>query len=244
MRRIGKFARISGARGRGRDALPFRPGIDYPSGMTQNIDRLDAIAALAPVIPVLVLDDPDTAVAIGRALVAGGLPVLEITLRTPAALDCLTACREIEGAVVGAGTVLDADQLTAAVACGAEFLVSPGASPKLIHAAEGSPAPLLPGVATAGEAMTLAERGYGRLKFFPAEPAGGAEYLKALASPLPHIRFCPTGGITREKAPNYLKLPNVMCVGGTWVVPADAVKARDWGRIESLAREAAALPRG
>ncbi|MCW1841024.1 bifunctional 4-hydroxy-2-oxoglutarate aldolase/2-dehydro-3-deoxy-phosphogluconate aldolase [Prosthecomicrobium hirschii] len=211
--------------------------------MTQDIDRLDAIVAMAPVIPVLLFDDPESAVAIGRALVRGGLPVLEITLRTPAALDCLTACKAIEGAVVGAGTVLDIDQLTAAVACGAEFLVSPGASPKLIHAAEGSPVPLLPGVATAGEAMTLAEHGYRRMKFFPAEPAGGAEYLKALASPLPHLRFCPTGGITLEKAPKYLALPNVMCVGGSWVVPADAVKARDWARIETLAREAAALAR-
>ncbi|KPL54176.1 keto-deoxy-phosphogluconate aldolase [Prosthecomicrobium hirschii] len=211
--------------------------------MTQDIDRLDAIVAMAPVIPVLLFDDPESAVEIGRALVRGGLPVLEITLRTPAALDCLTACKAIEGAVVGAGTVLDIDQLTAAVACGAEFLVSPGASPKLIHAAEGSPVPLLPGVATAGEAMTLAEHGYRRMKFFPAEPAGGAEYLKALASPLPHLRFCPTGGITLEKAPKYLALPNVMCVGGSWVVPADAVKARDWARIETLAREAAALAR-
>ncbi|MBT9293031.1 bifunctional 4-hydroxy-2-oxoglutarate aldolase/2-dehydro-3-deoxy-phosphogluconate aldolase [Prosthecodimorpha staleyi] len=211
--------------------------------MTQDIDRLDAIVAMAPVIPVLLFDDPESAVEIGRALVRGGLPVLEITLRTPAALDCLTACKAIEGAVVGAGTVLDIDQLTAAVACGAEFLVSPGASPKLIHAAEGSPVPLLPGVATAGEAMTLAEHGYRRMKFFPAEPAGGAEYLKALSSPLPHLRFCPTGGITLEKAPKYLALPNVMCVGGSWVVPADAVKARDWARIETLAREAAALAR-
>jgi len=211
--------------------------------MTQDIDRLDAIVAMAPVIPVLLFDDPESAVEIGRALVRGGLPVLEITLRTPAALDCLTACKAIEGAVVGAGTVLDIDQLTAAVACGAEFLVTPGASPKLIHAAEGSPVPLLPGVATADEAMTLAEEGFTILKFFPAEPAGGAEYLKALASPLPHLRFCPTGGITLEKAPKYLALPNVMCVGGSWVVPADAVKARDWARIETLAREAAALAR-
>lgn len=212
--------------------------------MTQNIDRIDTIVALAPVIPVLVLDDPETAVSIGRALVAGGLPALEITLRTPSALDCLVACRSIEGAVVGAGTVLDPDQLTAAVACGAEFLVSPGTAPKLLTAAEGSPVPLLPGVATASEAMALAERGYRRMKFFPAEPAGGVAYLKALASPLPDLKFCPTGGITLDKAPRYLALANVVCVGGSWVVPADAVEARDWARIETLAREAAGLSRG
>ncbi|MEJ1161971.1 bifunctional 4-hydroxy-2-oxoglutarate aldolase/2-dehydro-3-deoxy-phosphogluconate aldolase [Prosthecomicrobium sp. N25] len=212
--------------------------------MTQDIATLDAIVARAPVIPVLVFEDPESAVAIGRALVAGGLPALEITLRTPAALDCIRACRTIEGAVVGAGTVLDAGQMEAAVSAGANFLVSPGASPRLMDAAASARAPLLPGVATAGEAMTLMERGYRRMKFFPAEPAGGAEYLKALASPLPQVKFCPTGGVTLEKAPKYLALPNVMCVGGSWVVPADAVKARDWGRIETLAREAAALARG
>jgi 2-dehydro-3-deoxyphosphogluconate aldolase/(4S)-4-hydroxy-2-oxoglutarate aldolase len=212
--------------------------------MSQNIARLDAIVDLAPVIPVLILDDPETAISIGRALVAGGLPALEITLRTANALDCIAALKSIDGAIVGAGTILDPDQLTGAVAAGAEFLVSPGASPKLIHSAAGSPAPLLPGVATASEAMTLMELGYRRMKFFPAEQAGGADYLKALSSPLPQVRFCPTGGITLEKAPKYLKLPNVMCVGGSWVVPADAVKARDWARIETLAREAAQLARG
>jgi 2-dehydro-3-deoxyphosphogluconate aldolase/(4S)-4-hydroxy-2-oxoglutarate aldolase len=211
--------------------------------MSQNIDRLDAIVDLAPVIPVLILDDPETAVSIGRALVAGGLPALEVTLRTPAALDCIAALKAIEGAVVGAGTILDPDQLTAAVAAGAEFLVSPGASPKLIHAAAGSPAPLLPGTANPSDVMALLEQGYRRMKFFPAEQAGGADYLKALASPFQQVKFCPTGGITLEKAPAYLKLPNVICVGGSWVVPADAVKARDWARIETLARQAAALPR-
>jgi 2-dehydro-3-deoxyphosphogluconate aldolase/(4S)-4-hydroxy-2-oxoglutarate aldolase len=217
--------------------------MEYWQGMSQDIDSLDTIMGLAPVIPVLTLDNPETALKIGRALVAGGLPVLEITLRTAAALDCIEACRSIEGAVVGAGTVLDPDQLTAAVAAGAAFIVSPGVSPKLLHAAAGSPAPLLPGICTPSEAMSLMEHGYRRMKFFPAEPSGGVDYLKALAAPLADLRFCPTGGVTPASAPRYLALKNVLCVGGSWMVPADAVAAGDWGRIEALAREASALPR-
>jgi 2-dehydro-3-deoxyphosphogluconate aldolase/(4S)-4-hydroxy-2-oxoglutarate aldolase len=211
--------------------------------MTQNIERIDYILKLAPVVPVLILDDPAVAVALGKALVAGGLPVLEVTLRTPAALECMKAMTAIEGAVVGAGTVLDEEQLQAAVDGGAQFLVSPGGAPKLLDAAAKSPVPLLPGIATAGEAMSLMERGYRRLKFFPAEQAGGADYVKALASPLQALKFCPTGGITLAKAPSYLQLPNVICVGGSWVAPADAIKAGDWTRIETLAREAAGLAR-
>ena len=211
--------------------------------MTQNIDRIDHILKLAPVVPVLILDDPSIAVALGRALVAGGLPVLEVTLRTPAALECMKAMTAVPGAVVGAGTVLDEAQLRAAVDGGAQFLVSPGGSPNLLDAADRSDVPLLPGIATAGEAMTLMERGYRRLKFFPAEQAGGADYVKALASPLQGLKFCPTGGITLEKAPAYLKLPNVVCVGGSWVAPSDAIKSGDWSRIEALAREAAGLAR-
>ena len=211
--------------------------------MTQNIDRIDYILQRAPVVPVLILDDPASAVALGRALVAGGLPVLEVTLRTPAALACMTAMASIPGAIVGAGTVLDEDQLRAAINGGAQFLVSPGGSPKLLDAAARSSVPLLPGIATAGEAMTLMERGYRRLKFFPAEQAGGADYVKALASPLQALKFCPTGGITLAKAPAYLQLPNVICVGGSWVAPADAIKVGDWARIETLAREAAGLAR-
>jgi len=211
--------------------------------MTQNIDRIDYILQRAPVVPVLILDDPASAVALGRALVAGGLPVLEVTLRTPAALACMTAMASIPGAIVGAGTVLDEDQLRAAINGGAQFLVSPGGSPKLLDAAARSSVPLLPGIATAGEAMTLMERGYRRLKFFPAEQAGGADYVKALASPLQALKFCPTGGITLAKAPAYLQLPNVICVGGSWVAPADAIKVGDWARIETLAREAASLAR-
>lgn len=209
--------------------------------MTQDIAFLDHVMTRAPVVPVLILDDPEEALGLGRALVAGGLPALEVTLRTPRALDCIRALASLEGAIVGAGTVLDPEGVAAAIEAGARFLVSPGASPRLLDAVERSPAPLLPGVATAGEAMTLMERGYTRLKFFPAESVGGAGHLKSLASPLPQLKFCPTGGISAEKAPTYLALPNVVCVGGSWVAPADAVAARDWARIEKLAREAANL---
>ena len=200
------------------------------------------ILTAAPVIPVLVVENTDSALPMARALVAGGLPVLEVTLRTPAALEVLRAmAREVEGAIVGAGTVLEPLQLAAVGDAGAKFAVSPGASPRLLDAADDSPVALLPGAATASEAMSLAERGYGCQKFFPAEAAGGLAYLKSLASPLPGISFCPTGGITPASAPAYLNLPNVLCVGGSWVAPADAVAAGDWDRIEALAREAAAL---
>ena len=211
--------------------------------MSQDIAKIDAVMTAAPVIPVLIIEDPEIALPLGRALVAGGLPALEVTLRTPRALDCIRAMASIEGALVGAGTVLDETMLKASVEAGATFLVSPGASPKLLDAADASPVPLLPGIATAGEMMTLMERGYRRVKFFPAEQAGGADYLKALSSPLPQVKVCPTGGISLDKAPKYLTLSNVACVGGSWVAPADAIAARDWARIEALAREAAALKR-
>jgi 2-dehydro-3-deoxyphosphogluconate aldolase/(4S)-4-hydroxy-2-oxoglutarate aldolase len=209
--------------------------------MAQDIAAIDTILNLAPVVPVLTLDDPETAVAVGRALVAGGLPALEVTLRTDWALDCIRALAGLEGAVVGAGTILDGAQARAAAAAGARFLVSPGATPRLVADAEESGVPLLPGVATASEAMAMLERGYLRLKFFPAESAGGVGLLRSLASPLPKLRFCPTGGVDRAKAPTYLALANVACVGGSWVAPAESVKARDWSRIEALAREAALL---
>jgi len=211
--------------------------------MAQDVAAIDRVMTLAPVIPVLILDDPETAVSVGRALVAGGLPALEVTLRTPRALDCIAALAGLPGAVVGAGTILEGAQAEAAKRAGATFLVSPGATAKLVADVEAHGVPLLPGVATAGEAMAMLERGYERLKFFPAESVGGAGHLKSLASPLPKLRFCPTGGIDLAKAPTYLASPNVTCVGGSWVVPADAVKAGDWDRIERLAREAAALPR-
>jgi 2-dehydro-3-deoxyphosphogluconate aldolase/(4S)-4-hydroxy-2-oxoglutarate aldolase len=206
---------------------------------------LSRILMAAPVVPVLTIEDRAAAVPLARALVAGGLTALEVTLRTKAGPDCIRAiAAEVEGADVGAGTVLDRRQLHEAVSCGARFLVSPGAPPELIEAAQDCPVPFLPGVATAGEAMTLAEAGFTMLKFFPAEPAGGIAYLKALASPLPELRFCPTGGVGPANAADYLALKNVVCVGGSWVAPADAFAAGDWARIAGLAGEAARLKAG
>ena len=202
---------------------------------------LNAVA----VVPVLTIEDRATAVPLAKALVAGGLTTLEVTLRTKAGADCIRAIAgEVEGANVGAGTVLDRRQVDEAVASGAKFLVSPGATPGLVAAARDCPVPFLPGVATAGEAMTLAEAGFAFLKFFPAEPAGGIAYLKALAAPLPNLRFCPTGGIGAGNAPDYLALANVICVGGSWVAPHDALAARDWALITALSREAAKLKAG
>ena len=210
--------------------------------MDDRTTRLSAILSAAPVVPVLTIDDRAVAVPLARALVAGGLTALEVTLRTPAGLDCIRAiAAEVEGANVGAGTVLDAKQYEAADKAGATFVVSPGATNVLIGAARNSPVPFLPGVATAGEAMALADHGYLFLKFFPAEPAGGLAYLKALSAPLPAIRFCPTGGIGATNAPAYLALPNVICVGGSWVAPTEAVAAGDFARVTTLAREAARL---
>ncbi|HKZ09666.1 MAG TPA: bifunctional 4-hydroxy-2-oxoglutarate aldolase/2-dehydro-3-deoxy-phosphogluconate aldolase [Rhodanobacteraceae bacterium] len=207
--------------------------------------RIAEILALAPVVPVVVVDDAAHAVPMARALVAGGIRAIEVTLRTPAALDAIRAITaEVEGAVVGVGTALDGMQLEAARRAGACFAVSPGASPKLLDAADDDELPLLPGVATASEAMTLLERGYRHLKFFPAVPAGGAKLLAAWASPLPQIRFCPTGGISLVNAPEFLALPNVACVGGSWLTPKGKLAAGDWAGIERLAREAAALRAG
>ncbi len=195
-----------------------------------------------PVIPVLTIDDATIGVALGRALVAGGLPILEVTLRTPAAMQAMAAMsRDIPDAIVGAGTVLTPEQGADAIRNGARFLVSPGTTPALLAAARHWSSPLLPGAATASEAMTLAEQGFAMMKFFPAEPAGGVAYLKALSQPLPHIRFCPTGGVTAANAASYLACPNVVCVGGSWIAPGDAIKAHDWSRITALARAAAAL---
>jgi 2-dehydro-3-deoxyphosphogluconate aldolase/(4S)-4-hydroxy-2-oxoglutarate aldolase len=205
---------------------------------------LTSLLTRTPVVPVLAIDSLEAAPPLARALVDGGLSVLEITLRTPAALDVIRLIAgEIEGAVVGAGTVLSAEQYRAAERAGARFVVSPGATPALLDAAAASPVPFLPGAATASEVMRLLERGYRCLKFFPAEPAGGIVYLQALAAPLPEARFCPTGGIDADKARAYLKLPNVLCVGGSWLAPRDAVAGGDWPRITGLARAAAALGR-
>lgn len=204
-------------------------------------EALLAVLRRAPVVPVLTVDRLGDAVPLARALVAGGLPALEVTMRTPIALDAIRAMSDVEGGVVGAGTVLDAAQVRAAVAVGAKFLVSPGATPAVLDAALELGVPLLPGVATATEAMIARDKGYRVMKFFPAGPAGGPTYLKALSSPLADVVFCPTGGVSLDNALDYLNLPNVVCVGGSWVAPGDAVKAGDWARIEALAREAAAL---
>ncbi|WP_017555840.1 bifunctional 4-hydroxy-2-oxoglutarate aldolase/2-dehydro-3-deoxy-phosphogluconate aldolase [Nocardiopsis baichengensis] len=198
--------------------------------------------ALAPVVPVVVLDDAGTAVPLARALARGGLPAIEVTLRTEAGLTAIERiAAEVPEAVVGAGTVTTPGQAAAAAKAGAAFLVSPGCTDRLRGAMADTGVPFLPGVATASEAMALLEQGVDALKFFPAEAAGGRTYLKSLSGPLPQVRFCPTGGVTPASAPEYLALPNVGCVGGTWLTPRDAVEAGDWDRIESLAREAAAL---
>ncbi|WP_031170368.1 bifunctional 4-hydroxy-2-oxoglutarate aldolase/2-dehydro-3-deoxy-phosphogluconate aldolase [Streptosporangium roseum] len=197
---------------------------------------------IAPVVPVVVIDDLETAVPLARALVAGGLPVIEVTLRTADALRAIERiAAEVPEAVIGAGTIRTPADVAASVAAGSRFLVSPGSTPKLVDAMEASGVPFLPGVATASEVMALAERGLTEMKFFPAEAAGGLPYLKALGGPLPDVRFCPTGGIRLATAPDYLSLPNVGCVGGTWLTPADALAAGDYARIEKLAAEAAAL---
>jgi 2-dehydro-3-deoxyphosphogluconate aldolase/(4S)-4-hydroxy-2-oxoglutarate aldolase len=204
---------------------------------------MTSVFALAPaVLPVVVLEDAEDAVPLAHALVAGGLTAIEVTLRTPAALDAIRAiAHSVPDAVVGAGTLLTPEHVAAARAAGARFLVSPGWTDRLLDAMRGSGLPFLPGVSTASEALGLLERGVTAMKFFPAEAAGGTAYLRSLASPLPQARFCPTGGIDADRAPDYLALPNVGCVGGTWMVPKPALRARDWDQVTALARKAAAL---
>jgi 2-dehydro-3-deoxyphosphogluconate aldolase/(4S)-4-hydroxy-2-oxoglutarate aldolase len=200
---------------------------------------------LAPVVPVVVIEDARDAVPLARALVAGGLPAIEVTLRTPAALAAIgEIARAVPGAVVGAGTVIRPGQVAEAVTAGSRFLVSPGWTDVLLEAMRASGVPFLPGVSTASEVVALLERGVREMKFFPAQAAGGTAYLRSLSGPLPQARFCPTGGIGPASAPDYLALPNVGCVGGSWMLPQDAVAARDWDRVEALAREAAALSAG
>ncbi|MGW5057981.1 bifunctional 4-hydroxy-2-oxoglutarate aldolase/2-dehydro-3-deoxy-phosphogluconate aldolase [Streptomyces sp. NPDC004096] len=199
---------------------------------------------LAPVVPVVVVADAADAVPLARALVAGGLPAIEVTLRTPAGLDAIRAiAAEVADAVVGAGTVITPAQVSDSVAAGARFLVSPGWTDALLAAMQASGVPFLPGVSTTSEVVALLERGVREMKFFPAQAAGGTAYLSSLAGPLPQARFCPTGGIGPANAPEYLALPNVGCVGGTWMLPQDAIEAKDWARVERLAREAAGLRR-
>lgn len=210
--------------------------------MGKKTEALLSILKLAPVVPVLVVEDAKTAVPLARALVAGGLKAIEITLRTPGALDAVKAVAdEVEGAEVGAGTILTYAQWDAAVKAGAKFIVSPGTTQELLDAARGSEVAFLPGAATASEVMALREEGYQVLKFFPAEQAGGAAYLKSLSSPLAGTFFCPTGGISLTNAKDYLSLPNVVCVGGSWVAPKDLVASGNWDAITRLAHEASNL---
>lgn len=204
----------------------------------------ERLCRLAPIIPVLVVEDAAHAAPLAEALVSGGLPVLEVTLRTPAALDVIREMSRVPGGHVGAGTLLTPADVEAALEAGATFGVSPGATDRLLDACEANGLPLLPGAATATEAMVLLERGYTVQKFFPAEASGGAAALKAIGAPIPQVRFCPTGGVTLANAASYLSLPNVLCAGGSWVAPMDAVAAGDRNRITALAAEAAALPRG
>ncbi len=210
--------------------------------MGDKTEKLLSTLKLQPVVPVLIVEDAKTAVPLARALVAGGLKAIEITLRTDAALEAVRlVAQEVEGAVVGAGTILNAAHYAAAVDAGSQFIVSPGTTQELLDVARDSEIPLLPGAATASEVMALREEGYKVLKFFPAEQAGGAAYLKALSSPLAGTLFCPTGGISLKNAMDYLSLPNVVCVGGSWVAPKELVSAGDWAGITKLASEAAAL---
>lgn len=205
--------------------------------------RAREICGLAPIVPVLVIDDASRARPLAEALVAGGLPALEVTLRTPAALEAIAEMAQVKGGVVGAGTLVTPEDVRAAKAAGATFGVSPGATDALIDACEAEDLPLLAGAATATEAMRLLARGYDMLKFFPAEASGGAPALKAIGAPLPQISFCPTGGVSPANAESYLSLPNVVCAGGSWVAPADLVAKSDWAGIEALARDASRLGR-
>ncbi|WP_092367216.1 bifunctional 4-hydroxy-2-oxoglutarate aldolase/2-dehydro-3-deoxy-phosphogluconate aldolase [Cribrihabitans marinus] len=209
--------------------------------MASKSTRAREICDLAPIVPVLVIRDADHARPLAEALVAGGLPALEVTLRTPAALEAIRRMAQVPGGVVGAGTLVTPDDVRAAKEAGAQFGVSPGATEALLAACEAEGLPLLPGAATASEAMRLLEQGYDMLKFFPAEASGGAPALKAIGAPLPQISFCPTGGVSPGNARDYLGLSNVVCAGGSWVAPVDKVEAGDWSGIEALARDAVGL---
>lgn len=205
---------------------------------------LDAgpMLSISPVIPVVVIEEAAAAPLLAKALLEGGVRTIEITLRTPTALDAIRAiAKEVPEMTIGAGTVLSTDDLEAAVGAGARYALAPGATPKLMRAARKAAIPFIPGVATASEIMRGLALGYRCFKFFPAEQLGGAEALKAMAGPLPEARFCATGGIAPQKAPAYLRLSNVLCVGGSWVTPADKIKAGDWEAITALAKQAAAL---
>jgi len=206
--------------------------------MTDINSAIDTILAQAPVLPVLTIHDLDTAAPLAEALFEAGLPVVEVTLRTPVALEAIAAMREaVSGMIIGAGTVLVEDDLARVEKAGAAFAISPGATPALYRAAQQSSIPFVPGVATASEVMTGMEFGWSRFKFFPAEAAGGVAALKSWSGPLPDVRFCPTGGISGHNAADYLRLENVATVGGSWMVPAEAIREHDWPRITALARD-------
>lgn len=212
--------------------------------MTQDGSTLTTpqVMTLSPVIPVLVIDILADAVPLARALTAGGLFAIEVTLRTSCAIDAIKAiAAEVPEAVVGAGTVINGRQYDQATKAGARFIVSPGLTDGLIAAAAENPAPLLPGTANASDVMRGLDAGMTHFKFFPAETSGGPAAIKALGGPFGDVRFCPTGGVTLAKAAGYLALPNVLCVGGAWVCPADVVASGDWAKVTELAREAAAL---
>ena len=213
--------------------------------MSSPSDPRPAVPSLlerVPVVPVVVVDDVAHAVPLARALVAGGLPAVELTLRTPVALEAIRAiAQEVPEILLGAGTVVTPGQAKEALDAGAQFLVSPGSTPSLLGAMADTGLPFLPGTATVSEVLAVLEAGFSEMKFFPAEASGGAAFLKAVGAPVPAARFCPTGGITAESAAAYLALPNVGCVGGSWLTPADALAAGDWARVERLARAAAAL---
>jgi len=205
-------------------------------------DPSESLLSLSPVIPVVVVDTPEQGVNVSRALVAGGIKVIEMTLRTAAGLEAIRAiAAEVPEIVVGAGTVTTPARAKQSLEAGAKFLVSPGATPSLLAAMADTGLPFLPGTATVSEVLAMLEAGYTEMKFFPAEPAGGAPYLASLPTVTPDARFCPTGGISLASAPSYLALPNVGCVGGSWLTPKDALAAADWARITALAAEAAAL---
>lgn len=206
------------------------------------MSSVSSVLDLAPVIPVVVLQDADDAVPVARALAAGGVPIIELTLRTDAALECIRRiAADVPEIEVGAGTILSPSDAEAATAAGAQFLVSPGSTPALLEAMSASGLRFLPGVATVSEAMALREAGVRELKFFPAEAAGGTAMLRSIAGPLRDVRFCPTGGITPASAPSYLALPNVACVGGSWLTPQPAIDSKDWAQITRWARQTLAL---
>jgi 2-dehydro-3-deoxyphosphogluconate aldolase / (4S)-4-hydroxy-2-oxoglutarate aldolase len=210
--------------------------------LSSRSEVVTSVLDVVPVMPVVVLESLDHAVPVARALVAGGLPAIELTLRTPVALDAIRAISsEVPEILVGAGTITTPAHAEQALEAGAQFLVSPGTTRSLLHAMRDTGLPFLPGTATVSEVLAALEAGCTELKFFPAEASGGAAYLRSVASPVPAARFCPTGGITLDSAPSYLALSNVGCVGGSWITPGEALAAGDWDRVTRLAAEAAAL---